>query len=215
MKHLQFTEILGVFIYAFLVQFSLHKVEARDEFKYVTCNSAVKLVNQRQGVRLHSHDVKYGSGSGQQSVTGSTSPDDHNSYWVIRGKHQDHCDRGTPVKCGDSIRLQHLATKRNLHSHLFQSPISHNQEVSAYGEEGSGDTGDNWIVKCSGKHWNRKDKIRFKHADTSRYLHASADQYGRPIAGQHEICAYHNEDGANLWMAQEGIYVKETETKKR
>ena len=47
----------------------------------------------------------------------------------------------TVVKCGDKIRLQHLATKRNLHSHLFQSPITHNQEVSAFGEGGDGDTG--------------------------------------------------------------------------
>ena len=29
-----------------------------------------------------------------QSVTGTEQVDDHNSYWTIRGKHQDHCDRG-------------------------------------------------------------------------------------------------------------------------
>ena len=46
-----------------------------------------------------------------------------------------------PVKCGEVIRLQHLSTKRNLHSHLFQSPMSRNQEVSAFGENGLGDTG--------------------------------------------------------------------------
>lgn len=32
----------------------------------VTCGSSFKLVNQQSGDRLHSHDVKYGSGSGQQ-----------------------------------------------------------------------------------------------------------------------------------------------------
>jgi hypothetical protein len=32
----------------------------------VTCSSAFKLINQQSGDRLHSHDVKYGSGSGQQ-----------------------------------------------------------------------------------------------------------------------------------------------------
>jgi hypothetical protein len=32
----------------------------------VTCSSSFKLVNQQSGDRLHSHDVKYGSGSGQQ-----------------------------------------------------------------------------------------------------------------------------------------------------
>ena len=32
----------------------------------VTCSSTFKLINQQSGDRLHSHDVKYGSGSGQQ-----------------------------------------------------------------------------------------------------------------------------------------------------
>ena len=36
------------------------------DFKYVTCGSVMKLKNPRQNIRLHSHDVKYGSGSGQQ-----------------------------------------------------------------------------------------------------------------------------------------------------
>ena len=32
----------------------------------VTCSSTFKLINQQSSDRLHSHDVKYGSGSGQQ-----------------------------------------------------------------------------------------------------------------------------------------------------
>jgi len=179
-----------------------------SDFKYVTCGSILKLYNSRQGVRLHSHDIKYGSGSGQQSVTGSTQEDDHNSYWAVRGFHNSQCERGEKVKCDDIIRLQHMATKRNLHSHLFQSPISHNQEVSAFGDDGKGDRGDNWIVKCSGKFWNRKDKVRFQHLDTMKFLHASHETFGRPIAGQREIVGYQNEDAANQWLAQEGVYVK-------
>ena len=35
-------------------------------YEYVTCGSVLKLWNTANGVRLHSHDVKYGSGSGQQ-----------------------------------------------------------------------------------------------------------------------------------------------------
>ena len=31
-------------------------------------------------IRLHSHDLKYGSGSGQQSVTGTDATDDVNSH---------------------------------------------------------------------------------------------------------------------------------------
>lgn len=32
----------------------------------------MKLYNQRQGIRLHSHDVKYGDGSGQQVLLHQT-----------------------------------------------------------------------------------------------------------------------------------------------
>ena len=38
-------------------------------YEYVTCGTALKLMNVRHNVRLHSHDVKYGSGSGQQVRT--------------------------------------------------------------------------------------------------------------------------------------------------
>ncbi|THU49033.1 hypothetical protein C4D60_Mb06t05310 [Musa balbisiana] len=40
-------------------------------------------MHERAKCRLHSHDVPYGSGSGQQSVTGSPDVDDSNSCWVI------------------------------------------------------------------------------------------------------------------------------------
>jgi dolichyl-phosphate-mannose--protein O-mannosyl transferase len=39
-------------------------------------------MHERTKYRLHSHDVPYGSGSGQQSVTGFPNVDDANSYWV-------------------------------------------------------------------------------------------------------------------------------------
>lgn len=41
-----------------------------------------------------------------------------------------------PIKCGDLIRLEHLTTRKNLHSHFFQSPLSAKQEISCYGEDG-------------------------------------------------------------------------------
>lgn len=33
-------------------------------------------------MRLHSHDVKYGTGSAQQSITGTELREDVNSHWV-------------------------------------------------------------------------------------------------------------------------------------
>lgn len=67
------------------------------------------------------------TGSGQQSVTGVEASDDANSYWRIRGKSDNSCQRGTPVKCGQAIRLTHVNTGKNLHTHHFPSPLSNNQ----------------------------------------------------------------------------------------
>ena len=63
------------------------------------------------------------------------------------------------MRCGDTIRLEHVLTKRNLHSEsLFMSMITEAQEVSAFGSDGLGDesnTGreldDNWIINCHGQ----------------------------------------------------------------
>ena len=75
-----------------------------------------------------------------------------------------------PVKCGQTIRLMHLQTRKNLHSHHFQSPLSNNFEVSAFGEDGVGDEGDNWIVTCGDTYWEKEDRIRFKHIATGGFV---------------------------------------------
>uniref|UniRef100_A0A8C5MMI8 Stromal cell derived factor 2 like 1 n=1 Tax=Leptobrachium leishanense TaxID=445787 RepID=A0A8C5MMI8_9ANUR len=141
--------------------------EDSHDAEFVTCGSVVKLLNTRHNVRLHSHDVKYGSGSGQQSVTGVEASDDVNSYWRIRGKIDGDCVRGEPIKCGQAIRLTHVNTGKNLHTHHFSSPLSNNQEVSAFGDDGEGDDLDAWIVQCSDTLWEREDSVRFKHVGTT------------------------------------------------
>ncbi|XP_072495905.1 stromal cell-derived factor 2 [Notamacropus eugenii] len=182
-----------------------------SDLPFVTCGSVVKLLNTRHNVRLHSHDVHYGSGSGQQSVTGVSDVDDSNSYWRIRGKTSTVCERGTPVRCGQAIRLTHVNTGRNLHSHHFASPLSGNQEVSAFGEEGEGDYLDDWTVLCSGSHWVRDDEVRFRHASTDVLLSVTGEQYGRPISGQREVHGMAQQSQNNYWRAMEGIFMKPNE----
>ena len=43
------------------------------------------------------------------------------------------CAQGTPITNGQLVKLQHIGTRRWLHSHLFASPLSNNQEVGASG----------------------------------------------------------------------------------
>ncbi|KRX66688.1 E3 ubiquitin-protein ligase RNF13 [Trichinella sp. T9] len=97
---------------------------------YIGCTSVVKLLNVKIDRRLHSHDVRYGSGSGQQ----------------------------------------HSSTGCLLHSHsAFACPFSGNQEVSCFGKNGIGDEGDNWIVLCDKKYWEKGDEVQFKHLQTDHW----------------------------------------------
>ncbi|KAH7721946.1 MIR domain containing protein [Aphelenchoides avenae] len=175
----------------------------------VTCTSVVKLNNANDNVRLHSHDVKYGSGSGQQSITAIKGSDDVNSHWQILGAIDKPCKRGEHIKCGSTIRLLHLTTRCYLHSHLFPAPLSkNNQEVSCFGKDTESDTGDHWTVVCGGDIWTEDDEVRLKHQDTGKYLATSGQQYGRPIAGQREVVAASSPSYQANWKVAEGVYVQ-------
>ena len=57
------------------------------------------------------------------------------------------------MKCGDVIRLEHVNTNKNLHSHKVQSWITKRgtEEVSCFGRDGRGDQQDDWVIECDKK----------------------------------------------------------------
>ncbi|CCD65180.1 MIR domain-containing protein [Caenorhabditis elegans] len=176
---------------------------------FVTCYSVLKFINANDGSRLHSHDVKYGSGSGQQSVTAVKNSDDINSHWQIFPALNAKCNRGDAIKCGDKIRLKHLTTGTFLHSHHFTAPLSkQHQEVSAFGSEAESDTGDDWTVICNGDEWLESEQFKLRHAVTGSYLSLSGQQFGRPIHGQREVVGTDSITGGSAWKVAEGIYIK-------
>ncbi|XP_044729891.1 stromal cell-derived factor 2 [Chrysoperla carnea] len=176
--------------------------------RYVTCGTVLKLMNSDLQVRLHSHDVKYGTGSGQQSVTGTELTEDVNSHWLVKAGTGKLCNRGEPIKCGSIIRLEHLATHKNLHSHRFESPLSGGQEISCYGSgDGEGDSGDHWELVCSGDKWLRDESVMLKHVETDKYLCATGRAFGRPISGQIEIAGVSSLRGSVYWKAAEGLFL--------
>lgn len=192
---------------AILCLFSMVACVCGRGVQHVTCGSVVKLYNTYYKVRLHSHDVKYGSGSGQQSVTGTPQQEDHNSNWLLKGTAKKACRRGDPIVCGQTIRLEHLPTRRNLHSHQFSSPLSDKQEISAFGEEGEGDSGDDWMVICDGEAWGRNQDVMLRHVDTDQYLGVTGQQYGRPIHGQNEVVGLARPGVQAKWQTMEGVFI--------
>ncbi|KAK8965606.1 Stromal cell-derived factor 2-like protein [Platanthera guangdongensis] len=182
---------------------------AASEGVEITYGTVLKLMHERTRFRLHSHEVPYGSGSGQQSVTGFPNVDDSNSYWIVRPLPDSSSKQGDAIPHGTIIRLQHMRTQKWLHSHLHASPISGNLEVSCFGGGGQSDTGDFWRVEIegSGKTWKQDQRIRLKHVDTSGYLHSHDKKYTRIAGGQQEVCGIRDKKPDNIWLAAEGVYL--------
>lgn len=186
--------------------------------RLVTCGSVVKLQNAAHPeMRLHSHEIRYARGSRQQSVTGRPATTDANSHWTVLGPLDGACARGDRVPCGSVVRLQHLNTKRWLHSHAgHASPLSASQEVSAFGEDGLGDESDHWRLVCHrptapDAFWTRDDAVSLRHVATGAYLAATDERFRfAPVSGQFEIVARHDEpgDGATRWTVNEGLFIE-------
>ncbi|KAK3717915.1 hypothetical protein QZH41_008311 [Actinostola sp. cb2023] len=72
----------------------------------------------------------------------------HGSLGVLHGSLEDNSKPVEFLKDGDWIRLEHVATKRNLHSHNEKPPLSkHHMQITAYGDNGKGDANDFWRVE--------------------------------------------------------------------
>ncbi|KAF8147568.1 dolichyl-phosphate-mannose-protein mannosyltransferase [Crassisporium funariophilum] len=138
------------------------------------------------GGLLHSHVQTYPVGSNQQQVT-CYHYKDNNNEWVIlpRWDEPEYNPNGEMkfLKDGDVIRLNHVPTTRNLHSHTVVAPVSKlNYEVSCYGNETIGDNHDYWKVEVvddikRGTNIDRihslTTRLRFKHNILGCYLRAA------------------------------------------
>jgi len=115
--------------------------------------ATAKLQHVQTGSRLHSHGAAYPAGSRQQQVT-CFSGSDANDWWRVKPAHGEaqpppSCDGGGgggSVAEGAIVRLEHVETNRNLHSHDIRSPVTKQTEVSCFGNHGNGDSNCNWRV---------------------------------------------------------------------
>src|SRR6266581_1373976 len=96
----------------------------------------VRLRHKVTGKYVYSTDVRYQSpiSSGQQMVGASANPDDK-FKWAFKHSNsaQELPQPGHTFLTGDIVRLEHVETKKNLHTHDLRSPVSEQREVTAFG----------------------------------------------------------------------------------
>ncbi|XP_055586526.1 protein O-mannosyl-transferase 2 [Uranotaenia lowii] len=121
--------------------------------RQVAYGAVITLKNHKTGGGyLHSHNHLYpkGFGAQQQQVTTYSHKDDNNK-WLIKPHNKQTVENVTLVKHGALIRLEHVPTTRNLHSHREQAPVTKkHMQITCYGESGLGDTNDVWQVEIIG-----------------------------------------------------------------
>jgi len=174
----------------------------------VKYGDSITLTHVNTGHSLHSHGINYShsGSSGQQQIT-AYSGSDSNDLWLVKAQDGLPADYYTerPIRHGNIIRLEHIQTKRNLHSHGgIPSPLTGQQEVSAYGDMGEGDFNDNWKVEVRGGGvWYEKKRVRLIHVDTGGALHSHAGHsHPQFTAGQQEVTCYKGRDDNDFWVVQ-------------
>ncbi|CAH1263588.1 POMT2 [Branchiostoma lanceolatum] len=182
----------------------------------IAYGSTITLKNYRPaGGLLHSHWHLYpeGLGAQQQQITAYTHKDDNN-YWIIKRYDRNPIpeDPIQFVKNGDLVRLEHVATRRNLHTHQEPAPITKRHfQVTGYGQNGTGDINDIWKVEVvGGTEKSRiktvRSKVRFIHYMTGCALHSHSKTLPKWGWEQLEVtCNPFTRDKNNLWNVEDHI----------
>lgn len=198
-----------------LIGNSLHNSSWPAHLAY---GAEVTLKNNRiGGAYLHSHWHLYpeGIGARQQQVT-TYSHKDSNNKWLIKRGVPDQRPDDLFVRDGDLVILEHLITRRNLHSHYQVAPLTKRHfQVTCYGEKGVGDANDIWVVKKDNSITNAEDdriltvKTRFKliHYLSNCALHSHSRQLPKWAYEQLEVtCNPKLHDKNNYWNVEDNFF---------
>lgn len=172
--------------------------------------------NRIGGAYLHSHWHLYpeGIGAKQQQVTTYSHKDSNNKWLIKRGLEGDDSN-DIFVRDGDLVRLEHITTKRNLHSHFEVAPVTKKHyQVTCYGENGTGDANDIWQIQKESSKADKDDRIytvrtrfRLVHYLDKCALHSHSKQLPKWAYEQLEVtCNPKLFDKNNYWNVEDNFY---------
>ncbi|XP_973439.1 protein O-mannosyl-transferase 2 [Tribolium castaneum] len=197
-----------------LIGNSLHNASMPRQVAY---GAIITLKNHRTGGGyLHSHYHLYPEnvGARQQQITTYTHKDDNNK-WLVKKYNTEDTSGVTIVRSGDLVRLEHVPTRRNLHSHKEQAPITKKHyQVTGYGENGTGDANDVWKITVIGAKDGSEvtavsSKLKFVHYLQSCILTTSGKQLPKWAYEQQEVsCNPNLRDPHGVWNVEENIFEK-------
>ncbi|KAI0303009.1 hypothetical protein BC826DRAFT_965650 [Russula brevipes] len=183
------------------------------------CRVSVRHINTQGGYLIPHRSI-----STEQQVTLYPHIDENNDWRIINTTQDNHPETDwldypelVYLENGSRIKLRHISTEKNLHSHDYRPPVSEvdfQNEVSAYGMPGFiGDMNDDWIVEI--EKGSKRDSVsgrrvrtlgtqlRLKHALTGCYLFSHKVKLPTWAYEQQEVTCNKNAVKANsLWVIE-------------
>ncbi|XP_054714232.1 protein O-mannosyl-transferase 2-like [Uloborus diversus] len=210
----------GFFSSAFQSQLEGNSLYHAHMPRDVAYGAVVTIKNHRTGGGyLHSHWHLYPEniGARQQQVTAYSHKDENNKWMIKKFDSQPNPnDLKSSIELvanGDLIRLEHVVTRRNLHSHKEMAPVTkRHHQVTCYGENGTGDANDVWKVEIVGEGEHATvatvtSKLRIIHYLTGCALHSHSKQLPKWGYEQMEVtCNPNLRDPNNLWNIEDNYF---------
>ncbi|RWS06523.1 Protein O-mannosyl-transferase 2-like protein, partial [Dinothrombium tinctorium] len=210
----------GFFSSAFQSQLVGNSLYNASMPQYVAFGAVITLKNHRTGGGyLHSHWHLYpeGIGARQQQVTSYSHKDDNNKWMIKKYDREPNPakDQVEIVKNGDLVRLEHLVTTRNLHSHKELAPLTKKHfQVTCYGEQGVGDANDVWRVEIIGGAPKEQvktvtTKFRLIHYLANCALYSHSKQLPKWGYEQMEVtCSPNLMDKNTIWNVEDNSFAR-------
>jgi hypothetical protein len=106
-------------------------------------------------------------------------------------------------RCGDKIRITHLATGANLHSqpiNYAHSGTSGQQQITSFL---GADNNDIWVTQdCSNAQLRDGNQFRLQHLATGKFLHSHPGFPAPVTQSQQEITGWVGKDNNDLWRVE-------------
>jgi hypothetical protein len=182
-----------------------------DSSKAICYGMTIRIRHVATGALLTSceHNYRHERSSAQQIVGGSARLNENNIWKVKPPHHQMHITMdGQPVMEADAIRLEHVTTRKNLHSHDKPAPLTGpgQNEVTAHAGSGPGigDIRDDWFVALTqGDAWCINQAIRLRHLrPQGRILHSHGLADQNLTAGLYEVTTVVTGDANDLFICE-------------
>lgn len=119
---------------------------------------------------LASNGETYNSGSFQQKVFTADYVNEE-STWIVLPPVVTEEEPGYEVGWDDPVRLKHVPTRANLHSHEISSPVSGQQEVSCFGNDENTDDNDVWKVQQFDEDDEQYDDVSINYVKIEPTIH--------------------------------------------